>query len=777
MISVSSALKHKQLFIHSAARSSLFNDNNLWQAAKSGNLELLARFSTQDFITEAGTNLGPRGLCERGSNGETILHVACLNGYKDCIKWIVATFPELINEGYRKGRYLGQTALHLSVVKSEIGDLEIVEFLIQHGAKVNNILAIGSEFKSPYYENRLVSKKKGMKPLVRNRSILDNQKGRGKTYYGQSILHFAAASYKDKILHFLVENEYDPADVTTVDQYQNNVLHILAYHGHFHVYDYLVAKNAADLKAGTTQINITKERNIDHLTPLQLAIARGHVAALEKMKQQIWTFGMESTFRIPINEIDPLLEHEPHSMLRETPSCVIELAVMNQDKEVITHTIVDSLLKWKWVLYARKLFLIRFITAIAFTLFLTVAISLQPVSHSERKTYSFSSPGETVRFISEVLSIILAAIMLIGEVRGFRLRFKDFAHQIYHYCTGPRSLEIIGQWTFTLLTLIALPLLRFPAPALFPSQDVIILAIENIVFGISIILSYLHLLSFAKGFETTGPLVVVFKRVLMQDLVQWLWLYLSITLGVSATLFLQMQGNTTLSPPNTDWQTYPGSFVWVVRFLFNDVVYDDFRGSSTPLFTQAVFLGYCFMCVVLLVNVLIAKLCGTFADVTGDSKRVWKVEFASLILDIDAKLSSRDKRHYIPYLGWHDGENVTMATTPQTAVEPRYFLFTERLNPNTSTKETVRLVVGGDESGRRIEFVPFPHKSYWHGGDDDLWGSGWGYEWLSSRRWWGLSLVQEANGGSDGKSKPSIEDIEDEWMKMYTEWEVGVSID
>ncbi|ORY31546.1 ankyrin [Rhizoclosmatium globosum] len=692
-------------------------------------MDKVKRFAKEDLVTSDGSNLGKRGLCERGSSGETILHLACFRGNKECIRWIAEEFPELINEGHiRKKRYLGETALHLAVVKSEIGDIDIVEFLVEKGAKVNGPLAIGTEFKNPYYEDRL-NRDGTYRPLVRNREIEDRHNDRGRTYFGQTVLQFAAASGKDKILRYLVENEKDPADLTVADQYQNNVLHILAYHGYFKQFEYIKNRNEADIKAGKTTVNLMKQRNMDALTPLQMGASRGHVAVLDQIKENTFKFGKESTFRIPINEIDPLLEHEPHSILRETPSSVIELALMNDNKEIICHRVIDALLKWKWALYARQIFLARMAAAIFFTVVLTLSISLQPFTLSERKAYvGFQN---TIRLVSEVLTWLIAFLLVILELRAFRLRYNqatDFLTQLNTH-SPYNTIRIHSESSHS------------------RNRD---LQTENIVFGVTAMLAYLHLLSFANGFSTTGPLLVIFKRIVIDDLPRWLTLYFALTLGFAAAMFLQMQ-----STGITDWSTFLGSTVWIIRFLFNQGVYTDFWAASTPVVAQALFLVYSFVTVVLLLNVLIATLVETFNIVNRDSKRVWKVEFANLILDIDAHLSISDKQTYLPYIGWSEPtspKSPQARNTPTTFTSiptPRYFLYTERIT-SSGEKETVKLVVGSDSSGRRIEFVPFPHDKYWSGWS--LWGG----------------------GGVGGRVEEEREDDElDDWTQVGdSEWEV-----
>ncbi|TPX66114.1 hypothetical protein CcCBS67573_g07929 [Chytriomyces confervae] len=741
------------LFVHNSSQILLSHDNGLWEAVENGNLEAIQRFSKLDLILEDGTNLGERGLVERGGDGESILHVSCLMGHKECIKWIASEFPLLLNDVFRKDRLKGQTALHLAVVKSLFGDVEIVQFLIASGAKVNVPLVTGKEFRNDYYEARKTTTTKGafhVSRLVGNSVERESRKEFGKFYYGGSVLHFAASSGKNLILKHLIENEHDPADLEVTDQYGNNVLHILAYHGVFdvQVFLYIKDRNLEDIRLNKSSINLMKARNCDHLTPLQVGISRGHSRILDTIKGSFWNFGPETNYRVLIDELDPILEHSNRPILNERPSSGIELAVINQDKILITHPIMDVLLKWKWILYARRRFLERFLSSFAIVFILTVSIALQPSSLADRRTYN--GTGSYVRAVFEMAGVVGVIILLAWEIRGFRLHrrhpngmVRGLLEQIYNYCSINGAWEKVMKWNFAILVLFV-PVLRFGISQAINSSDYDrVQETEDVMLGLAAILGWVHMLNFAKGFSSVGPLVVVFKRVLARDLVQWLWLYIALTAGFASAMYLQMKNVSDVF----DWNNFFGSALWVLRFTLQQSVFDDFRRSEVPAFTQGLFIVYGFLVIVLLYNVLIAKLVETFELIANDAKRVWKVEFASLVLDIDAHLSDKEREDLMDYMGWQDSFDEG----------PRYFIFTERNFDQTTTdssqaaasnndrKVPVNIVVARDKVGRSYSFIPYSHQGYWNNftdirtkitdkDDSSEWLEDYGYSYISVQK-------------------------------------------
>ncbi|KAI8611372.1 hypothetical protein BC830DRAFT_1171939 [Chytriomyces sp. MP71] len=714
----------QQLFVHDSSTILLSHDGGLWQAAENGDLESLKLHAMQPLILEDGHSLGPRALAERGGDGETILHEACLMGHKQCIRWLVTQFPELVNQVALKDRFKGQTPLHLAVVKSEIGDLEMVQFLVEMGARVNVHPPTGREFRNIYYDARRSGN--GFKKLQGSPEEKQSRRNYGKFYYGGSILQFAVSSGKNQIVRYLVENKYDPADLIFVDQYGNNVLHVLAYHGasSLDLWNYIRDRNRVDLKLGRTEIDLSKARNCDNLTPLQVGVSRGHTIALDTLKTSAWRFGAETNYRVLIDELDPLLAQARDPSC--TYTCALSLAVLNQDKSIITHPFMDVLLKWKWVLYARKKFLARFLASALVLLFYMICVALQPVSFTARRRYEWSLSGDTARSVFEAATVTGIGIIFLWEMQGFRVQERQekiwsIVDQVRNYLSRNGAFGTVAG-----MCVVTVAVVRFGISRTLniDASGPALLRTENVLLGLAAISGWIHMLGFAKGFASVGLLVVVFRRILARDLIQWLWLYAALTSGFAAALYLQMAGVDGVP----DWNTLPGSILWTFRYLFSQAVFDDLRKSEFPVFAEALFVVYGILVLVLFYNILIAKLVDTFEDVSQDSKRVWKLEFARLVLGIDDMLTEREREETLDYMGWQD----------KWDEGPRYFLFTERYadrgahtsseaqkdghkadrknesrNSQPSRKDPVKVVVARRKDGRSISFIPYNHTSYW----------------------------------------------------------------
>ncbi|KAJ3063175.1 hypothetical protein HDU98_000975 [Podochytrium sp. JEL0797] len=701
-------------FVHTTSQASLFSDNNMWEAVYEGDLEALKLYAMQDFslppsyhnMSDPTTPL-KRGECERGGEGETILHIAVLRKHMTLVEWICDAFPDLVNEIYLKHRYFGETALHIAVVNSTVGDLTMVQFLVERGAKINGPLVTGTEF------------------------LKDDDKGC--LYYGQTILQFAAVTQKDKILKYLVENNHDPADLTAVDIYGNNVLHVMAFYGDFEleVFQYIKARNAEDVKSGRSAVNLMHARNKDNLTPFQLGIACGHANIMEVIKELEWEFGSVRHYRVCIDDLDPIQPHavtlDPKSTDPNTPKILnysrvskstIEIAAERQDKAIITHPLIDAILKVKWALYVRPRFLLRFVLTLLLVICLTIAIALQPAALEDRRDYF--SPSTTnsypiVRLVFELLTCTGVLGMLAGE-------FQEFKAQGYSYFVGYGASENVIQWSFSALV-FTIPVFRYAVAAAVDSSKWFYLEqTENIALGFAAILGWVYILYFTKGFKSVGPLIVVFQKILTEDLMQWLALYGALTGGFAAALFLQMvdapAATVDENVPILDWNNYLGSVLWTVRFLFAQAIFDDFRHGKVAGFAEFLFIMYGFLVMVLLINVLIAKMVETYKEVAKDSARIWAVQFAFLILETDAKLPDSERHFLLQHIGWQ-----ATKPSPTQIVTPRYFLFTERDLPATSHSgpkqtETLKLIVAKDHEGRDIEIRS--DADHWHGWTKEL---------------------------------------------------------
>ncbi|KAI8611371.1 hypothetical protein BC830DRAFT_661095 [Chytriomyces sp. MP71] len=431
-------------------------------------------------------------------------------------------------------------------------------------------------------------------------------------------------------------NMYDIHDTHTIskDHSRQGVLSIVdaAFTGHF-------------VSLEEDELDLRNMRNKQGLTPFQKGILVGNKHALEILKDELWHFDLISRFRIEINLLDPILmniaEKEPPRYLfssftrkdrTNAKLSAVEIAVLQNQKDIIDHPVVDCLLRYEWQLYARDIFLNRLFFTLLTLLTVTTAIALQPFTYPERAVYSNIMD---LRCVVEVLALIEATLML--SFGGIEISVQGIRKYVGWSC-----LENLIQWSFCLL-LYFVGVLRFGLSTnILPHTS---LHLEILILGIVSLLRWTYTMTFAKGFERIGPLVLIFWRIVSEDLLQFLWVYATLTMGFSTFFFLRMREVTanTEDPGSQDWGNFAGSTAWLIRFSLQQANYDQFRFSELPVLTEIAFLCYGIIVIILLVNILVAKVCQTFNEVSKDEKREWKVQLASLILGIDSHLPDHKK--------------------------------------------------------------------------------------------------------------------------------------
>ncbi|ORY49045.1 ankyrin [Rhizoclosmatium globosum] len=643
-------------------QSWLVENNNLWTAVAHGSLSDIIKYSTQRFHDTEGIDIGCRGLVERGGEGETILHAAILfNRSLPIIKWILANFKELVNEQYIGSRYEGETALHLAVaqekdhkvIEDNINDEgvvvnnstlynpnSIVGMLFKYGAKLGEngleYCAIGNEF------NRSQKNEEG------------EEKGTLR-HYGETILHFAAVSGKVQIVEYLID--VADANVNAIDRETgNNILHLLI-------------ENEDIDKAGFTKMfkrlrlknpSLLSAKNNLNCSPLELGIKIQSRNMLEGIKEVLWEFDRTCRYCVPLNLLDNIhfeyFELKCKGNVEVTPvRSLLETVIAEQNEEILDHPIMRTILQWKWNAYARHIFFRKWILVFILIVFIvTPALALQPNSPTSRRSYNLNEPRDAVRVGFEAATIAGTVILFLTSGFDFKKRWN--------------AADTYLRWLFCAIIFVV-PIIRAVG-----SND-FMFNFENVVFGLAMISGYLYLLTFSKGSATIGHLVVIVKEIVVKDFVEWLLVYVPITVGFGGALFMQMQnvgGGNDVGGPSSDapydWDTMIGSLLWAVRFIFQEEKYEDIRKGALPVYAQLLFVTYALFSVVLLVNVLIAKLVNTFDRITVRSEKVWRMQLAALIMSIDTQLSFHEKEKIVKNFGFQkDGEDKTP-----------YLQFTER---------------------------------------------------------------------------------------------------
>ncbi|XP_059003541.1 transient receptor potential cation channel subfamily V member 1 isoform X3 [Mustela lutreola] len=202
--------------------------------------------------------------------GKTCLLKAMLNlheGQNDTIPLLLEiarqtdSLKELVNASYTDSYYKGQTALHIAI---ERRNMALVTLLVENGADVQ---------------------------AAANGDFFKKTKGRPGFYFGELPLSLAACTNQLGIVKFLLQNSWQPADISAKDSVGNTVLHALVE----------VADNTADnTKFVTSMYNeililgaklhptlkLEELTNKKGLTPLALAARTGKIGVLAYILQR-----------------------------------------------------------------------------------------------------------------------------------------------------------------------------------------------------------------------------------------------------------------------------------------------------------------------------------------------------------------------------------------------------------------------------------------------------------------------------------------------------------
>ncbi|XP_067660340.1 putative ankyrin repeat protein RF_0381 [Haliotis asinina] len=202
-----------------------------------------------EFLVEHGADLL---LVKDG--GSNILHLACKGGYVEVVKYIVSQNKVDINSAGWKQR----TPV---IVAAEMGEKDVVEFLVEHGADLLLVKDGGS--------NILHLACKGghlevVKYIVSQNKVDINSRG----WLRKTPVMVAAEMGEKKVVEFLVEHG---GDLSLVHDGGNNILHLACKGGHLVVVKYIVSQNKVDINS----------RGWKRKTPMMVAAEMGKKDVVE----------------------------------------------------------------------------------------------------------------------------------------------------------------------------------------------------------------------------------------------------------------------------------------------------------------------------------------------------------------------------------------------------------------------------------------------------------------------------------------------------------------
>ncbi|XP_053136319.1 transient receptor potential cation channel subfamily V member 4 isoform X2 [Hemicordylus capensis] len=526
------------------------------------------------------------------STGKTCLPKALLNlssGRNDTIPLLLdiaektGNMREFINSPFRDVYYRGQTALHIAI---ERRCKHYVELLVEKGADVH--------------------------AQARGRFFQPKDEG-GYFYFGELPLSLAACTNQPHIVHYLTENAHKQADLRRQDSRGNTVLHALVAIADntrentkfvTKMYDLLLIKSAKLFPDTSLEALL----NNDGLSPLMMAAKTGKIGIFQHIirreikdedarhlsrKFKDWAYGPVYSSLYDLSSLDTCGEEVS----------VLEILVYNSKienrHEMLAVEPINELLRDKWRKFGAVSFYISVVSYLCAMVIFTLVAYYRPLQGIIKDLFMKKCPG----------------------VNSF---FIDGSFQLLYFI-------------YSVLVLVA--------AALYLTGIEAYLAV--MVFAL--VLGWMNALYFTRGLKLTGTYSIMIQKILFKDLFRFLLVYVLFMIGYASALVsllnpcpsmeacTEEQGNCTAPayPSCRDSTTFSTFLLDLFKLTIGMGDLEMIENAKYPGVFVILLVTYIILTFVLLLNMLIALMGETVGQVSKESKQIWKLQWATTILDIE----------------------------------------------------------------------------------------------------------------------------------------------
>ncbi|XP_014896252.1 transient receptor potential cation channel subfamily V member 6 [Poecilia latipinna] len=566
------------------------NDIPLFYAAKNNSAGCIKK-----LLSCASTN-----IFERGSLGETALHVAVMNDNLDAAMALMDGAPDLINEPMTSELFQGVTPLHIAVVNQ---NLNLVRHLISRGGDVINPRVTGL-----YFRKRIG----------------------GLFYCGEHILSFAACTGNEDIIAMLI----DAGASTRIQDYLGNtLLHILVLQP-----NKTTACQAIDLILASDveldqPVPLDMVPNNRGLTPFKLAAKEGNIVVFQHLvnKRRVvqWSLGPLSSHLYDLTEIDSWAD----------TMSVLEVIVGSQKREarrILEVTPVRQLVRLKWNLYGKYYLRLLLLLYLLYIGTFTLSCIFRPLKDADgnytdtdldktirvQKTLneSYVTYGDSLRLAGEVISVLGAILILVLEIPDIlRVGAKRYFGQTA--LGGPFHVILISYATLVVLLCV------FRACEVHGERE---------VMAVCLLLGWCNVMFFARGFEMLGPYVIMIQKIIFGDLTKFMWLSVIVLIGFSTSLWMVYMTQDPSSIPQ--YTSYPITLFSVFELSVGLIDLPVDHTFITPPIVHVLHVCLSIVCYMLLSNVLIAMMSDTQWRVAQERDELWRTQVVATTLMLERRL-------------------------------------------------------------------------------------------------------------------------------------------
>ncbi|KAK6473400.1 transient receptor potential cation channel subfamily V member 1-like [Huso huso] len=572
-----------------------------------------------DYLQKNQKHLTDSDFIDR-SNGKTCLLKALLNlknGKNDTIKVLLDIaektddLPKLVNAVYTDCYFKGQSAIHIAI---ERRSKFYVELLVTKGADVQG-KACGKFFQQ--------------------------KKGNG-FYFGEYPLSLAACTNQLDIVTFLMVNPYQKADITAQDSIGNMVLHVLV----------TIADNTPENTSFVTmmydaillraaklhpKLRLEDIANNEGLTPLKLAAKTGKIGIFRHIiRREIddkecrhlsrkfteWAYGPVHSSLYDLNSID---SYEDNSVLE----IIAHGCEIPNRHELLQLEPLNKLLQEKWDRFAGFMFYFNFFCYFVYLVIFTT-VSYYRLEGKPPFKIEATVTGK-LRLTGQLISVAGALYFLFKGIKDFVIKRHTFQSLLLDgYCDILFFLQAVMFLTSSVLYTCGM------------EEYVALLVLSQA-------LAWINLLYFSRGFQHMGIYSVMIQKMILRDIMRFLFVYMVFLFGFSTALVTLIEDD----PPQGQNATEGNKQEDCKRETYNNIYFTTMElfkftiGMGDLEFTEqykfklvfySLLICYIILTYVLLINMLIALMGETVDKISKESKSIWKLQRAITILNLEKSL-------------------------------------------------------------------------------------------------------------------------------------------
>uniref|UniRef100_A0A4W5M069 Transient receptor potential cation channel, subfamily V, member 4 n=1 Tax=Hucho hucho TaxID=62062 RepID=A0A4W5M069_9TELE len=442
-------------------------------------------------------------------------------------------------------------------------------------------LHIAIERRCKQYVELLVEKGADVHAQARGRFFQPRDEG-GYFYFGELPLSLAACTNQPNMVHYLTENAHKKADLRRQDSRGNTVLHALVH----------IADNTRD-----------------------------NTRFLTKMYDLLLT---KSAKLYPECSLEDILNNDGMSPLM----MAAKLGKIGNRHEMLAVEPINELLRAKWQKFAAVTFYISVVSYLVTMIIFTLVAYYRP--SQGMPPYPYTTSTDHLRLGGEVITLGSGVFFFLTNIKDLFLK----------KCPGVNSLFVDG--SFQLLYFIYSVLVIVTATLYLSGIEAYV---SVMVFAL--VLGWMNTLYFTRGLKLTGTYSIMIQKILFKDLFRFLLVYVLFMIGYSSALVSLLavcpgpdevcleEGGCPTYPQCRDTDTFSNFLLDLFKLTIGMGDLDMVSSAQYPAVFLILLVTYIILTFVLLLNMLIALMGETVSQVSKESKKIWKLQWATTILDIE----------------------------------------------------------------------------------------------------------------------------------------------